>query len=489
MNNKAFKKIAGPLLGIVVYLFFATGGYPEIMSRTAGIATWIAFWWITEAVNIYFTSLIPLFMFPLLGVMSMENLAPLYMQDVIFLFIGGFLIAYAIERWKLHKRVALKLILLVGATPSRILLGFMLSSYLLSMWIINTAVVTMLLPAVLAVVSQIETFNKDGGQSKLATPFLLGLAYASSIGGMATLIGTAPNFLFADFFNLQNHLQPEISFASWMSFGVPISIILFVLCFQLLKLIYRKSFINEQISLSYCEKEYKKLGKVTYEEKILTAIFILTVLLWFFRKDLHIGALTIKGWTNVLPNPEYVKESTIAMLMACFLFLFPARSEKTTLLNWQQVSRLPMGIIFLFGGGFALAASFKVSGLSEWIAMQMNGITNLSPLLIIVILCTAMTFLTELTSNTASTLLVLPILLSMSEHLTIHPLQLFIPVVLSASCAFMLPVATPPNTIVFGSERLSIRDMARTGIWMNLIGVLVISISAYFLISVVFSIN
>ncbi len=502
---KQLKILAGPLLGLLVYFLFPEvdasqyisedfkGTLPQnlaesnIMAKAAGVATWIAVWWILEAVNIYYTALLPVFVFPFLGVMPVTEVAPLYMKEVIFLFVGGFLIAFGLERWNLHKRIALRIILLVGATPARILFGFMLASYLLSMWIMNTATVTLLLPAVLAVVQQIEAFQQSN-KSKLATPFLLGLAYASSVGGIATLIGTAPNFVFMDFFNEKYPTLPDIDFANWFMFGLPTSIVLFVVCFLLLRFMYRKSFRSENISIDFCRVAYKKLGKMTYEEKVLSFFFVATVLLWFFRKDLAIGDATLPGWSNLLPEKGFIKESAIAMLVACTLFLFPSKQPGTNLITWNDVKRLPLGIIFLFGGGFALARSFEASGFSNWLASHMEVMGTWPPVLMVLILCLGMTFLTELTSNTASTLLVLPILFSLSQNIDVHPLQLFIPVVLSASCAFMLPVATPPNTIVFGSEKLKIKDMMRAGIWLNLIGVAIITMVAFTLIGWVFGV-
>ena len=479
------KAVKWKWLAIALLLAVAAGGLvahygqDQKMALTAGIATLMAVLWMTEAVSIYLTALLPVVLFPLLGMVDMKVVAPLYMKDIIFLFIGAFLLAYGLERWNLHKRLALRIILATKSTPSLLLLGFMLSSYLLSMWILNTATVSMLLPAVLAVVGQLETAR--GKPSKLTQPFLLGLAYASSIGGMATLIGTAPNLVMQEFFN-GNVGDPEITFASWMKFGVPISIVLFVACYFVLRLIYRNALKEQGLDLSHCRREYEALGKVKREEKILAVVFLTTVLLWFFRKDLQLGDFTIPGWSNLLPEPGYVKESTIAMIAAVALFFIPS-SDGKTVLTWKEVQRLPLGILFLFGGGFALAHAFDVSGLADWMGKGLGASLNEhSAFVIIVVLCLFMTFFTELTSNTASTLLMMPILFAISSQVDMHPLLLYLPVTFSASCAFMLPVATPPNTIVFASERLTMRQMMRPGLILNLIGVLVVSVLTYALV-------
>jgi sodium-dependent dicarboxylate transporter 2/3/5 len=492
------KLFSGPILGVLVYLMLIAGGSEPIMAKMAGVGVFVAAWWITEAVNIYYTALLPVVLLPFLGVLPMAEVAPLYMKEIIFLFIGGFLIAFGLQKWNLHKRIALKIILMVGNTPTRVLLGFMLASYLLSMWILNTATVTMLLPAVLAVIQQVEQL-KNGEKTKLATPLLLGLAYASSIGGVATLIGTAPNMVLHDFYNESYPIADQLadpqrfgdpaqlSFANWFAFGFPISIVLFIACFLVLRVLYRKSFRQESIDVNYCKVEYAKLGKMSYEEKALGYYFLATVLLWFFRKDLTIGSFQIPGWEHLFGPNNYIKESTIAMLTACLLFLHPSKQKKgENLIGWNEMKGLPIGILFLFGGGFALAKGFEVSGLSEWIGGKLGVMSDWDVLAIIFGLCLAMTFLTELTSNTASTILVMPLIFSLASNVDVHPLLLFVPVTLSASCAFMLPVATPPNTIVFGSERITVSEMSRVGIWLNLIGVLVISFLAYFLIRFLF---
>lgn len=462
----------GPVFGMLIslLLFQSTGN--EDMSITGGVAVWMAIWWITEAINIYFTALIPITFLPFFGVISTKELAPAYMPDIIFFFVGGFLLAFALEKWNLHKKIALKLLLVVGSSPQRILFGFMFTSYFLSMWILNTAVVMMLLPAALAVIAQISGKVKD---TNLATPFLLGIAYAASIGGTTTLIGTAPNLYFMDFFN-ENYPQLEpITFASWFLVGLPASGVFFVVCYLFLVKKYFPKGTTIEVDMAYVKTEYSNLGKLTYEQKILTIVFTVTVALWFTSKDVEIGSMHFKGWTNLFPEASYIKESTIAMLAAFFLFVFPSKNESGHLLDWQAAKKIPIGVIFLFGGGFAIAKVIGSTGLSQWLGDTLQFVSFYPPVLVVISLALFMTFFTELTSNTASTVLMLPILLAIASNVDAHPLLIMMPVIMSASFAFMLPVATPPNTIVYATEKINVKDMARTGLVLNLIGVVISS--------------
>jgi solute carrier family 13 (sodium-dependent dicarboxylate transporter), member 2/3/5 len=467
------KKLAGPSVGFILYLLVNNSTSDPIMAKMAGVAGWIAVWWITEAISLYFTALLPLFLFPMLGIMDMREVAPLYTNEIIFLFVGGFLIAFGIEKWDLHKRIAFSIMNAAGTTPSRILLGIMLSSYLLSMWISNIATTMMLLPAVLAVAAQFQTTGSNNNK-KIATALLLGLAYAASIGGTATVIGTAPNLIFMAFYNNAFPDLPAISFTKWIMFGLPVSATFFIAAYLVINKMYFRKLDANLPDPDECKKAYLSLGKMKFEEKALIILFGTTVLLWFFRADIVIDQWVIRGWSNLFPEPEYITDSTVAMLMAGILFLFPSKS-KGSIIGWEEAKKIPLGIIFLFGGGFAIAKGISTSGLSEWIAQGMIGINLLHPVILVLILCTFMTFFTELTSNTASTYLILPLLLSISVNIEIHPALLMAPVVFSASFAFMLPVATPPNTVVFASEQVNIKDMVRTGIYLNIIGVIIIS--------------
>lgn len=469
MQNTIYK-VLGPILGGLIYVLLKNQTGDHKIAATGGIGVWMAVWWITEAVNIYFTSLIPITFLPLLGVVSMKELGPMYMPDIIFFFVGGFLLAFALEKWEIHRRIALKILLLIGNSPNRLLLGFMLTSYLLSMWILNTAVVMMLLPAAMAVFSQIQ---KNQSSTDLSTPFLLGIAYAASIGGTATLIGTAPNLYFMDFFNEHLLDYEPITFGSWFLIGLPASF-LFVMGTYL---VIQKKYLNKIGSLSFdpaeIKNQYAQLGKVNLDQKIVGAVFAITVTLWFTAKPMIIGQFNFPGWLVLFENPTYIKESTIAMLAAFALVITPSQTKKGNLLDWDAAKKIPLGIIFLFGGGFALAKVIGTSGLGLWLGDQLIFLKEFNPIVVVIGLALFMTFFTELTSNTASTILMLPILMPVTQNVDIHPMIIMMPVVMSASFAFMLPVATPPNTIVYGTEKIKIKDMIRTGVILNLMGVII----------------
>lgn len=471
-------QVTGPVLGIVAYLLMQHHGR-EVAATTA-MAVWMAFWWITEATSLYVTGLLPLIVFPMTGVLSMKEVAPEYMSQIIFLFIGGFLLAFAMEKWKLHKRIALRLILLFGSSPTRILLGFMFSSYFLSMWIMNTATVMMLLPAALAVLDELKSENQSLSE-KLTSPLLLGLAYASSVGGTGSLIGTAPNLVFAEYMSDHHPEIPEISFGSWMIYGIPTSLIALGVVFFYLRAVRLRGVKDLKFSEGYIRSQLQKMGAMKSEEKVVGITFLVTIFLWLFMKDIHVGNVHIKGWANIFPEPGFIKESTIAMLAAGILFFIPSSSEKDTMvLSWAESKKIPWGLVFLFGGGFALAKAVGESGLSELIAQNLSFVEGMPVMSTVIILALFMTFFTELTSNTASIILILPVIDALSQHFEgVSPMFFMLPVTISASYAFMLPVATPPNTIVFGSERIKVPEMARAGIWLNLIGVLLTTLFVY----------
>lgn len=484
--TRLLKVLFGPAAGIAIYLTLNQLTGDPLLAKAGLVVAWIAAWWISEAVSIYLTAFLPAILYPFLGIQSMAELAHWYMHQVIFLFIGGFFLAYALEKWGLHKRIALWVIQKMGHSPQRLLLGIMLASYILSMWILNTATTTLLIPAVLAVLAEIRKFEKGSGK-RLAVALLLGLAFASSIGGTATVIGTAPNTYFMGYFNEQFPQNNPITFANWFIFGLPTSLLMFAACYFIILRVHLKGYRAPDIPADFFKNQYRELGKISFEERVIGWLFLITVLLWFFMKDLNLGGLSLPGWTNLLPEPGFIKESTIAMLMAVSLFLFPSKNRKETrLLIWEDVKKLPMGVIFLFGGGFALANGIESSGLAAWMASMLEQWGNLPSGLLILLLTVFMIFFTEVTSNTSSTLLLLPLLGALAIRLGMHPMMVTLPVTVAASCAFMLPAATPPNTIVFGSNLISIKDMARTGIWLNIASLLIIWLSVMTLGSWVF---
>ncbi|MDE3000693.1 MAG: SLC13 family permease [Gemmatimonadota bacterium] len=470
---------AGPVLAVALLLFFDLEPGRPAVTRTAAVALLMAVWWMTEAAPLAATALLPIVLFPLLGIMDGRNVAPIYFNHVIFLFIGGFMVALAMQRWNLHRRIALRVLLWCGVRPRRILLGFMVSTAFLSMWISNTATTMMMVPIVLAVVLKLEEGAAQGG---FATGLFLGVAYGASIGGVATLVGTPPNLSFARILNIHFPDAPEISFASWFLFAFPISLLFLVLAWFLLCCLHTGGRQENAIDRSVLRDQYSALGPLSYEEAVVLADFVLLAFLWLFRNEIRIGNAAIPGWSGLFPDGAYLNDGSVAMGMALLLFLIPARSGSAEkILDRQTVGKLPWHIILLFGGGFALATGFMESGLSMWFGNRLAGLSAVHPLLLVAILCLMITFLTELTSNTATAEMFLPILAALGVAIQVNPLLLMIPATLSCSFAFMLPVATPPNAIVFGTDRVRIADMARVGLILNLAGVAIVAGAIYLL--------
>ncbi|HMM12880.1 MAG TPA: SLC13 family permease [Bacteroidales bacterium] len=477
---------------VVILLLFADlePGKPEV-TRTFCIALLMAVWWITGIVPLAVTSLLPVALFPLLGVMDGKTVSAAYFNDVIFLFMGGFLVALAMERWNLHRRIALKILSTTGVKPSSILLGFMLASFFLSMWISNTATAMMMLPIAMSVIAQIEHYADSPNAGKFSIGLLLSIAYAASIGGMATLVGTPPNLSFARIFHIYFPNAPEITFSSWLLFAFPASIVLFMLAWIVLYFMYRPDSKHlTGVTKSTFHDELRSMGKASQEEKIVFVVFLLLAILWIFRTDLDIGLIRLRGWSGFFPQGGYINDGTVAIAMAVILFLIPSKTDsRTRLLDWPTAAKLPWHILLLFGGGFALATGFKESGLSLWFGEQLTGVSKMHPLAVILFVSLIITFLTELTSNTATIEMVLPVLAGLAITSGIHPLLLMIPATLSASMAFMMPVATPPNAIIFGTSRITVGQMARTGLILNLAGAVVITMMMYYWGDMVFNVH
>ena len=482
----------GPLLAVVILFFDLKPGSPEV-TRCAAAAALMAVWWLTEAIPIPVTALVPVALFPALGILSGKAVAGQYFNNVIFLFIGGFIIALAMQRWDLHKRIALAIILRIGISRKRIVLGFMAATFFLSMWISNTATTMMIVPMALAIILKMKESLDEAIVAKFAVGLLIAIAYSASLGGMATLIGTPPNLAFSRIFAITFPGAPEISFARWMLFALPVSVIFFFVAWLVIVRMYAPRHQKLSADLSLFEDEYKALGPMGFEEKVISILFGLAAFLWLFRSQLTIGGFTLPGWSQLFPQPGFIDDGTVAIAVALILFLIPAKQrvdgKRTRIMNWRTAVKLNWGIVILFGGGFALAAGFSESGLAAYIGSLLSGLHTLSPLVLVIIVCALLTFLTELTSNTATTQIFLPILAALAMAIGVNPLLLMIPATLSASCAFMLPVATPPNAIVFATGEVRMKDMMRSGIILNVIGVILITAGMYFLGLYVFGID
>jgi sodium-dependent dicarboxylate transporter 2/3/5 len=368
----------------------------------------------------------------------------------------------------------------------------MVASAFLSMWISNTATSMMMVPIGLAVILQMEQEFGEGETHKFSVSLMLGIAYACSAGGIATLVGTPPNLSLARIFEITFPKAPPITFGQWIMMGIPVALLMLGLIWILLTRVFFRVPSHLTVGQSIVEQEYRKLGPMSFEERTVLTVFSLTAVLWVFRKTLNFGFVSIPGWSTLLPYPAFIDDGTVALFMAMILFLIPTRSQgaaTATIMSAGEIRRLPWHIVLLFGGGFALAKGFQESGLSTLIGQKFSGLAGISPFFVIIFICLTLTFLTELTSNTATTEMILPILAAVAVAMKTNPLMLMIPATLSASCAFMMPVATPPNAIVFGSGRIKIGEMARVGVFINLIGVLVIATLFYVIGTAVFSVD
>lgn len=496
-NTSDRTRVVGLVLGVVAFTVltvFPVDPGNEPASRLAAVAALMAAWWITEAIPLFATAMLPLVLFPLLGIMPGKEAAPAYINSTIILFIGGFMIALTMQRWNLHRRIALNIIRLVGGGPARIVLGFMIAAAFLSMWISNTATAVTIVPMGLAIVLQVEERLTAGspGAHRFSVGLMLGIAYGCSVGGMTTLVGTPPNLSLVRIFEILFPEGPTIAFGQWMIVAFPVAAIMLVTAWFLITHVLYRAPPEVKVESAVVERELAKLGPITFEERAILMVFAATALLWVFRVDLNLGAFTLPGWSRLLPWQGFVDDGTVAITMASLLFFIPGRGpdgEPTRLMGIEVIPRLPWNVVLLIGGGFALAAAFVQTGLAQLIGSQFVAAGELPVFVLILLVCLALTFLTELTSNTATTEMILPILASVAVVTGTHPLMLMIPATMSASCAFMMPVATPPNAIVFGSNRLTIAEMARAGIILNLIGAVVIASVVYTLGLVVFGIE
>jgi len=475
----------------VLLMLFPIDPTNEPASRLAAVALLMATWWVTDAIPLFATALLPLVLYPLLGIMGGGETAPIYFNSTIVLFLGGFMIALTMEKWNLHRRIALTIIHAVGGGPARIVLGFMIAAAFLSMWISNTATAVMMVPIALAIVLQIEDeFGREPSHT-FTVSLMLGIAYGSSVGGLTTLVGTPPNLSFVRIFQILFPDAPPIAFGQWIVMALPVGIVMLVVAWLLLTRVFYRASDEITVDQEVVARERSALGSVSSEERAVLAVFVTTAALWVFRVDLNVGLFTIPGWSGLIPHAGMIDDGTVAITMASIMFFVPARSagEGARLMGPDVIPRLPWDIVLLFGGGFALAAGFQQTGLAEIIGGQFELLSALPTFLVIVLVCFTITFLTELTSNLATTEMILPILASVAVVTGTHPLIIMIPATLSASCAFMMPVATPPNAIVFGSERLTVGEMAKVGIVLNLIGVIVIASAVYTIGTVVFGID
>ena len=486
--------IAGPALGALAFAALPAATTPEAAAShvaltlagraTAGLMVWMATWWITEAIDVAATALLPLAVLPLVTLgehpsasAAMTGAAAPYANPFIALFLGGFLLSLAMERWRLHRRVALIAIRLVGSRPAAIVAGFMAITTLMSMWVSNTATTVMMLPVAMSVLHLAhadEVLSGDPAKRPaFATCLMLCIAYAASIGGIGTLIGTPPNLILAGF--LEEQYGVTISFVRWLAVGLPL-VAVFTPIVWLLMTRWLYPVPREPIAGGHeaVVEELRSLGRPSRGERATFVIFMVTALAWITSPLLR--EITIAGHRPLAG----LSDPGIAIIAALALFVVPVEIRtRTFVLDWESTKRLPWGILILFGGGLSLADAVKSYGVAEFIGVHAHSLASLPTLLIMILIAGAVIALTELTSNTATTATLLPILAGLAPSLGIHPALLLIPTTIAASCAFMMPVATPPNAIVFGSGHVTIPQMCRAGIWLNVIGLVLIVGLAY----------
>jgi sodium-dependent dicarboxylate transporter 2/3/5 len=487
--RQKFGLALGPLLFLLMLVMPAPAGMSPEAQKMAAVALLMATWWMTEAIPIPATSLLPITLFPLVGIMHTGAAAAPYASHLIFLFMGGFIIALSMQRWNLHRRVAMNIVKVVGFSPGRLIFGFMVATATLSAFVSNTATTVMMMPIGLAIIHHvIAEGKKEGLESYIdfspekfafGLNLMLGIAYAASIGGIATLIGTPPNTVLAGY--LIKTYGFEITFANWMLVGVPLVIVLLPLCWLWLTRFANPMKLKKVPGgRDLIDQELKEMGSMSPGERWTALIFFITALGWIFRTK--IGFL--------FADPKLITDATIAMTGALILFAIPINLKKNEfVMNWTWAAKMPWGVLILFGGGLSMAAGFKTTKLADWIGSQV-GLLDTAPILVLVIaVATLIIFLTELTSNTATSAMVMPILSAIAIGLGQNPLLLVVPAAIAASCAFMLPVATPPNAIVFGSGYVSIPQMVKSGFGLNILGIVITVVLTYAVVIPLFGIE
>jgi len=469
----------GPVLAVLVLVMPPAEGLSLEAWRVIAMALLMATWWATEAIPVPATSLIPLVALPVLGVTSMPAAASPYANPVIFLLLGGFIMAMALQRWNLHRRIALTILSKFGGNPSSLVGGFMVSAATLSMWVSNTATTIMMVPIALSLAETVSDNKKDKALFTLV--LLLGIAYSASIGGFGTLIGTPPNAMVRGY--LEQHSGIIISFTDWMMLGIPVVIVLLPIAWTILaKLVFPLKEFAHQRGKAFIREELAKMGPLTTPEKRTAMVFGFIALSWITRPLLR--EFTDISFLNNL------SDTNIAVFGALLMFLIPAgckENKSARLLNWDWAVKLPWGVLLLFGGGLSLAAAIDATALSVWLGEGLAVLTTFHLFILIGALVALIVFLTELTSNTATTAAFLPILGAIALMSGMNPILLAAPAALAASCAFMLPVATGPNAIIFASGKVPIPKMARAGIWINIAAIIVLTTMCYALVPLIFT--
>ena len=493
-NFSLYNRI-GLFAGLAGFILVLVSPAPEGISpegwRTAAVAVLMATWWITEAVPLAATALLPIALFPLFGIMPAKAVTASYGDPNIYLFAGGFFIAMAMQKWGLHERIALNIVKRTGTNMNRLVLGFMISTAGISLWISNTATALMMMPIAMAIVTVLEEQRGKEATANFSICLLLGIAYASSIGGMGTPIGTPPNIVFLSKYQAQYPEGPPIAFLQWMMFGVPLVLVMLPLTWLILtKILFRFDSVESKAAADEIDRRLAALGPINRGEMVVLGVFVMSALGWIFRADLEFDAFKIPGWSNLFPNPDAIRDDTVAILAATVLFITPVDLRKGEfVLDWNWAKRIPWDILILFGGGLALANGLETVKLVDWIGGKFALLEGVSPFVIVLTICAGITLVGELASNVAMITIMIPILVGAAPVLNIHPLLLMVPATLAASCGFMLPVATPPNAIVFGTGKIPIPRMVRAGIAIDILGILLVTFLGYYVVTAVLGID
>ena len=469
----------GPTIGLILIMLPPPETMPLSAWHTAIAAILMAIWWCTEAVHVSVTAIVPLAIFPLLGIGDIKTVAAPYANPIIYLFMGGFVIALAVEKWDLHKRIALTILTSVGKSGPAIVGGFMLASAIISMWVMNTSTTLMLLPigvSVVKIVSESADELNDTQKHNFQLAVLLGIAYSATIGGMATIVGTAPNAFFVGF--MKENGFTEIGFGQFMLVGFPLTLVMLPLAwFAITHIVFPIKFSTSDATRNHLYKLRADLGLMSIAEKRVSVVFASAAFLWMTRPLL-----------NMLSIFSGLSDAGIAMIAATILFLIPSANKNDPyLMKWETMSKLPWGLLILFGGGLSLASSVAQTGLADWIGESLVVLGGAGTIVLVIVITTLIAFLTELTSNTATTGTFLPVVAALAIGISVDPLIFALPATLAASCAFMLPVATPPNGIVYGSGYIRIPEMVKAGFVLNIIGIVVLSILALIIAPIVFN--
>lgn len=478
------KRYIGLFTGILAFILILLLPTPEGLSpegkSAAAVVILMSIWWITEAIPVFATAFLPLALYPVLQILPAAKTAANYGHNYVLMMLGGFFLGKAIESQNLHKRIALVIINIFGISRQRIIFSMMIATAFLSMWIANVTAAVMMFPIALSIVSKEEEDLTTGKKSTFATALMLAIAYSATLGGLGTLIGTPTNLIFIGILESLFPDAPPITFFTWLKIGLPLLIVFLpIFAFYLIK--YFKVSGNLSGNDSIVKEELKTLGKTTPGERRVIYVCLFAIFGWVFRENLVFGDFIIPGWSELLGLDAFVHDSTVAIAAALMLFAIPANKEKR-LLDWKQASQVPWGVVMIVGGGYAIAAGFESTGLADWLGGQLAFISSYPFIIVLILMIAFVMIFTEFNSNTATANILLPILASMAVAASMNPLLLLIPATVASSLGFMMPAGTGPNTVIFGSDRVTVSDMVKCGVWLNLISLIILTIMMYFVI-------